>query len=134
MVARVSALVFGNNQSTSGPMMREVLPALKLSEEAKEINASQTTSGRYRLSSLATSLKRRGAGNDFDDLVCDRCLTNAVHVERQSFDQLTRILRSRVHRGHACTVLGCNRLQQRAKDLRLQQARQEHAEHLFGWL
>ena len=32
--AIVSGLVFGNNQSTSGPMMREVLLALKLSEEA----------------------------------------------------------------------------------------------------
>jgi len=35
-------------------MMREVLAALKLSEEAKEIKASQTTKGRYRLSSLRT--------------------------------------------------------------------------------
>jgi hypothetical protein len=34
MVAIVSGLVFGNNQSTSGPMMRDVLLALKLSEEA----------------------------------------------------------------------------------------------------
>jgi hypothetical protein len=34
MVAIVSGLVLGNNQSTSGPIMREVLPALKLSEEA----------------------------------------------------------------------------------------------------
>ena len=44
--ARVSGLVFGNSQSISGPMMREVFPAEKLSEEAKEINASQATSGR----------------------------------------------------------------------------------------
>jgi hypothetical protein len=44
--ASVSELVFGNSQSMSGPMMREVLPALKLSEEAYEMNASQATSGR----------------------------------------------------------------------------------------
>jgi hypothetical protein len=44
--ARVSGLVFGNSQRTSGPMMREVFPALKLSEEAKEIKASQAMSGR----------------------------------------------------------------------------------------
>jgi hypothetical protein len=44
--ARVSGLVFGNNQSISGPMMREVFPAEKLSEEANEMNASQTMSGR----------------------------------------------------------------------------------------
>ena len=31
---RVSGLVFGNNQSISGPMMREVFPAEKLSDEA----------------------------------------------------------------------------------------------------
>jgi hypothetical protein len=34
MVASVSVLVSGNNQSTSGPMMRDVLLALKLAEEA----------------------------------------------------------------------------------------------------
>ena len=34
MVASVSILVFGNSQSTSGPMMRDVLLALKLAEEA----------------------------------------------------------------------------------------------------
>ncbi len=34
IVASVSILVFGNNQSTSGPMMRDVLLALKLAEEA----------------------------------------------------------------------------------------------------
>ena len=34
MVASVSALVFGNNQSTSGPMMRDVLLAEKLAVEA----------------------------------------------------------------------------------------------------
>jgi hypothetical protein len=38
--------VFGNNQRISGPMMREVFPALKSSEEAKEIKASQAISGR----------------------------------------------------------------------------------------
>src|ERR1051325_7680882 len=105
MVASVSGLVFGNNQSTSGPMMREVLAALKLSEEAKEIKESQTIRGRLRLKNLPTSvsvsyvpfcgtkLKRRCPGNDFDDLVCDRSLANAIHVKRQRVDQLTRILR-----------------------------------------
>jgi hypothetical protein len=39
-------LVSGNSQRISGPMMREVLPALKLSEEAKEMNSSQATSGK----------------------------------------------------------------------------------------
>src|SRR5215211_2922948 len=34
MVASVSILVFGNSQSTSGPMMRDVLLAEKLAEEA----------------------------------------------------------------------------------------------------
>ena len=42
----VSGLVSGNNQSISGPMMREVFPAEKLPEEAKEINTSQAISGR----------------------------------------------------------------------------------------
>jgi hypothetical protein len=46
IVASVSALVWGNNQSTSGPIMREVFDAEKLLEEANEINASQITSGR----------------------------------------------------------------------------------------
>jgi len=45
-ITRVSGLVLGNNQSISGPMMREVLPAEKLPEEAKEIKASQAISGR----------------------------------------------------------------------------------------
>ena len=36
MVASVSAVVFGKNQRTSGPIMRDVFPALKLSEEAKK--------------------------------------------------------------------------------------------------
>jgi hypothetical protein len=39
-------LVLGNSQSMSGPMMREVLLALKLSEEAKEMNSSHATSGK----------------------------------------------------------------------------------------
>jgi len=38
--------VFGNSQSTSGPMMRDVFPAEKLSDEAKAINASHRSSGR----------------------------------------------------------------------------------------
>ena len=42
-------------------MIREVLLAEKLPEEAQEMNASQATSGTYRLSSLATALKRSGA-------------------------------------------------------------------------
>lgn len=42
----VSGLVLGNSQSTNGPMMREVLPAEKLAEEANEMNASQSRSGR----------------------------------------------------------------------------------------
>ena len=46
-------------------------------------------------------LKRGGSGNDFDDLVCNRSLANAVHVERQTIDQLTRILRRGIHRRHA---------------------------------
>lgn len=45
IIASVSGLVFGNSQRISGPMIREVLLAEKLSDEAKEINASQTTSG-----------------------------------------------------------------------------------------
>lgn len=34
IMRRVSGVVFGNNHNTSGPMMRDVFPALKLSEEA----------------------------------------------------------------------------------------------------
>jgi hypothetical protein len=44
--ASVSGVVFGNSQLISGPIMREVFPAEKLSDEAKEINASQARSGR----------------------------------------------------------------------------------------
>lgn len=44
--ARVSGLVFGNNQSMSGPMIREVFGAEKLSEEANEMNAIQAISGK----------------------------------------------------------------------------------------
>ena len=46
IVASVSGLVLGNNQSTSGPIMREVFEAEKLFEEAKDMNASQIISGR----------------------------------------------------------------------------------------
>jgi hypothetical protein len=46
MTASVSGDVFGNTQRISGPMMRDVFPALKLSEEAKEMNVSQAISGR----------------------------------------------------------------------------------------
>jgi hypothetical protein len=46
IVASVSALVLGNSQSTSGPMIREVFEAEKLFEEAKEMKPSQITSGR----------------------------------------------------------------------------------------
>jgi hypothetical protein len=45
-MASVSGLVLGNNQRISGPIMRDVFPALKLSEEAKKINTSQAMSGR----------------------------------------------------------------------------------------
>jgi hypothetical protein len=45
-MSSVSALVCGNNQSTSGPIIREVFEAEKLFEEAKEINPSQMRSGR----------------------------------------------------------------------------------------
>jgi hypothetical protein len=46
MISRLCGLVFGNNHSTSGPMMREVLLAEKLSDDAKEMKTSQATSGR----------------------------------------------------------------------------------------
>ena len=46
IVASVSGLVWGNNQSTSGPIIREVFEAEKLFEEANEINASQAISGK----------------------------------------------------------------------------------------
>jgi hypothetical protein len=46
IVASVSGLVWGNNQRTSGPIIREVFAAEKLFEEAKEINPSQMRSGR----------------------------------------------------------------------------------------
>ena len=46
MTASLSGLVWGNNQSTSGPIIREVFEAEKLFEEAKEINPSQMRSGR----------------------------------------------------------------------------------------
>jgi hypothetical protein len=42
----VSGVVFGNNQSMSGPIMRDVFPAEKLPEEAKEMKASQAISGK----------------------------------------------------------------------------------------
>lgn len=43
---RVSGVVLGNSQSMSGPMMRDVFPAEKLLEEAKEMKASQAISGK----------------------------------------------------------------------------------------
>jgi hypothetical protein len=46
MVAIVSALVCGKNQSTRGPIIREVFEAEKLFDEAKEMNPSQITSGK----------------------------------------------------------------------------------------
>ena len=46
IVTSVSGVVFGNSQSMSGPMMRDVFPAEKLPEEAKEIKASQAISGK----------------------------------------------------------------------------------------
>ena len=45
-VRSVSGVVFGNSQSMSGPMMRDVFPAEKLPDEAKEIKASQPISGK----------------------------------------------------------------------------------------
>ncbi len=53
-------------------------------------------------------LERRGARNNFDDLVGDCCLANAVHVQRQTVDQLTRILRRRIHRSHTRALFGRN--------------------------
>jgi len=46
MTASVSGVVWGNSQRINGPMMRDVFPAEKLSDEANEINASQAMSGR----------------------------------------------------------------------------------------
>ena len=46
IVASVSGLVCGNNQSTSGPMIRDVFEAEKLFDEAKEMKPSQMTSGK----------------------------------------------------------------------------------------
>ena len=46
IVASVSGLVWGNNQSTSGPIIREVFAAEKLFEEANEMKPSQMMRGR----------------------------------------------------------------------------------------
>src|ERR1041385_1178263 len=46
--------VFGNNQRTNGPMIREVLVAENSSEEANEMNAIHAISGSQRLRNLAS--------------------------------------------------------------------------------
>src|SRR6476660_846774 len=104
----LSGVVAGNSQRTSGPIIREVFPAEKLPVEANEMNAIQRMSGTYRL----TVLEGSGSGNDFDDLIGDCGLTDAIHVQRQSVDQFARVLRRRIHRGHARTMFGGNRLEQ----------------------
>ena len=79
-------------------------------------------------------LRRRRARDYLDNLARDARLPYAVHVERQRLNQLARVLRRRVHRGHARALLARDRFEQRAVDLRLDQARKELRENLFGRL
>ena len=88
ITSRVSGVVLGNSQSTNGPMIRDVFPAEKFPVEANEMNAIQRMSGRYRL----IILEGGRSGDDFDDLIGDCRLANAIHVQRQSVDQFARIL------------------------------------------
>src|SRR5919199_5343498 len=84
--------------------------------------------------SAFTLSQRRRAGYDLDDLARDARLADAIHVERQGLDQLARVLRRRVHRRHARALLRGDGLQERAVDLRLDEARQQAAEDLRGRL
>lgn len=54
MVASCSGVVLGNNQRTIGPMIRDVLLAEKLLDEATEMKISQSKRGTYRLRNLAS--------------------------------------------------------------------------------
>src|SRR5947209_20608688 len=78
--------------------------------------------------------ERRRAGDDLDYLARDARLPDAVHVERQRLYEFARVLRRRVHRRHARALLARDGFEERAVDLRLDEAREESAEDFFGRL
>src|SRR5713101_337184 len=74
------------------------------------------------------SFQSRRPGDDLDQFLGDPRLAGAVVVQGQRIDHVSRVLRRRVHRGHARGVLGRRGLEQDLEDDELQVPRQETGE------
>src|SRR5713226_2390059 len=62
------------------------------------------------------SLQSRRPGDDLDQFLGDPRLAGAVVVQGQRVDHVSRVLGRRVHRGHACGVLGRRGLEKDLED------------------
>ena len=76
----------GNSHKSKGLRTLEVLAAENPPVEANRIKTIQSKSGPYRrmrdaVITKVARLESGGARNDFDDLVGDRGLTHAIHVQ-----------------------------------------------------
>src|SRR5437879_6507950 len=73
----------------------------------------------------------RRAAHDLDDLLGDRGLTNFIHIQCKLIDQLSGIVRRRIHSRHARRMFRRRRFGQSAKNLHLYVARQQTPEKLI---
>merc|ERR1719434_374791 len=96
----------------------------------------QSTSSRYpttlapprvRVARLAGGV---GAGNDLHELLGDLRLASAVHLALELALQLLRVVRRRLHRGHARRELRGDRLLERAQQLAVEVEREDGVEEL----
>ena len=77
-------------------------------------------------------LKCSSARYYFDDLICDRGLTDTIHTQGETVDKFAGVLGSRIHCRHARALFRRDGLQQRSENLSFNQARQQLSKHLSG--
>src|SRR5207342_1700676 len=83
----------GNSMSRTGPITWTTFPILAIASSFR-------------------SVERRGARNDFDELLGDPRLSRAVVGQGQGVDHVAGILRGRIHRGHPRAVFRSRRLEE----------------------
>src|SRR3989304_4279495 len=93
-----------NRTSTTGPITWTMFPLFMI---------PSPPSGSW------LSLERLGAADDLHQLLGDRGLAGAVHLQREPGDHIHGVVGRRIHRRHPGAVLSRHRLEEDPEDLRL---------------
>src|SRR4051812_1812277 len=121
----ISGSCSGKTASITTPLISSIRPTLRPS--------SVFSSERSCVAAIQVSLRERlSARDDFHDLLRDRGLALAVHLQGVVLDEVSGVLGCVAHRGHARAQLGGGGLEQRAVERDLHVRGHEPLEDLLG--